>query len=421
MRDPAKPSTAPAFWRRVMRLGRPSYPRDKAFGDLVYRSREQLLAAHGLPPEDRTLLAEALAANEASGAVPAIRGIRVAPLAVSETTVLPERPNPLESTLPWALFRGTKLNRGGLRMPMQKALTVLEYRDVCLATTGNRFTIFRGDTVDPASSAVLERQERLAANAEPLAFAAFCDDFFPGAANPAHFVGDRLTRAYVFTQRLGVAPEGCLFGGATALYPAYALDRVCPGANVARSDRVYRVARLLVLSSTAEMGGHPFYYLDPEAMDFILTRLLADLPAAGERSRAGRRLYLARTDAGARVLLNERPLIEALGREGFEAVEMGALAPAEQLALARDAEVVVAPHGAALTNLVAARPGTCVVELFNPNRGTTVYMAIAHALGLGYTPHFGTPVAGDRRRDAWTVDIDGVLGAVRSAADRIGA
>ncbi len=311
--------------------------------------------------------------------------------------------------MPWSAFRGTAVSRCGYRKPAQRALRLLEYRDVFLATTGNRFTIFRGREVDPSSSAVLEHQEHVAADAEPLAFAAFCDDTFPAAANPAHFVGDRLARVHFFAEGAGVAPGACLFGGVTTPYLQFALDRVCPGGRVARPDRVYRVAHLMVLSSTGEPGGHPFYYLNPGAMDFVIPPLVADLPRGG----GGRRLYLARTDATARVLVNERALMARLAGEGFEVHEMGRLAPRDQLALVREAEIVVAPHGAALTNLVAARPGARVVELFNPARATTAYMAIAHGRGAPYTPIIGDPVANPALDDPWTVDIDAVIEATR--------
>ncbi len=69
--------SAPSLLRRIMRFGRaPAYPRDKAFGGLVYRGREDLLVAHGFPRLARQHFAEALRANAASGAVPAVAGVR---------------------------------------------------------------------------------------------------------------------------------------------------------------------------------------------------------------------------------------------------------------------------------------------------------------------------------------------------------
>lgn len=88
-------------------------------------------------------------------------------------------------------------------------------------------------------------------------------------------------------------------------------------------------------------------------------------------SWAGRRIYVARMDAGdRRRMVNEPQLCAMLEAKGFEIVISGARPVAEQAALFRDAALIVAPHGAALTNLLFAAnglEGPTVVELLQEN------------------------------------------------------
>jgi hypothetical protein len=63
-------------------------------------------------------------------------------------------------------------------------------------------------------------------------------------------------------------------------------------------------------------------------------------------------------------------------------VIMDNLTIAEQADIFYNADLVIAPHGAALTNLVFCRPGTKVCELFSPNYLMDFYSDLARATGL---------------------------------------
>ena len=54
---------------------------------------------------------------------------------------------------------------------------------------------------------------------------------------------------------------------------------------------------------------------------------------------------------------NEAELLAALEPLGFEAIDPGALSPAEQVRAFAEAECIVGPHGAGLTNLAFASAG----------------------------------------------------------------
>lgn len=54
----------------------------------------------------------------------------------------------------------------------------------------------------------------------------------------------------------------------------------------------------------------------------------------------------------------------------------------EQAEIFAGAEIIVAPHGAALTNLVFCSEGTTVIEFFSPDYIRTDYWMISQQLGL---------------------------------------
>ena len=64
------------------------------------------------------------------------------------------------------------------------------------------------------------------------------------------------------------------------------------------------------------------------------------------------RIYISRSDAKHRRILNESEVVEQLQSFGFVAVELEGLSFHAQVALFAQAEVIVAPHGSGLTNLV---------------------------------------------------------------------
>lgn len=140
-----------------------------------------------------------------------------------------------------------------------------------------------------------------------------------------------------------------------------------------------RVERLRVESSVARDFLHPAQKGAPAVLSFLRERLGGAAPQTGIE-----RLYLARPRDGRRKVANEELVLPVLERLGFVRVEGESLGSTGQAALFRDARVVVAPHGAGLSNLVFCRPGTAVLELFHPSYGTCSFFILANALGLRY-------------------------------------
>ena len=78
-----------------------------------------------------------------------------------------------------------------------------------------------------------------------------------------------------------------------------------------------------------------------------------------------RRIYVTRgASTNNRSVRNESAVLDTLGERGFENVDPGSMSVVDQIRTFAEAAVIVAPHGAALVNLVFASPGARVIELF---------------------------------------------------------
>ncbi len=97
-----------------------------------------------------------------------------------------------------------------------------------------------------------------------------------------------------------------------------------------------------------------------------------------------RRIFVSRAGAEIRKLENEADLVPLLKKGGFELVAMEDLTFEEQVRLMGETRVLMAPHGAGLTNMMFCAPGTHVIEIAEPRYPNPNFYAIAVAMGLNY-------------------------------------
>ena len=97
-----------------------------------------------------------------------------------------------------------------------------------------------------------------------------------------------------------------------------------------------------------------------------------------------RRVFVSRAAADIRRLENEADLTPMLKKAGFEMVAMEDLSFEEQIRLMGETRVLMAPHGAGLTNMIFCPEGTQVVEIAEPRYPNPNFYAIAVAMGLDY-------------------------------------
>ncbi len=77
------------------------------------------------------------------------------------------------------------------------------------------------------------------------------------------------------------------------------------------------------------------------------------------------KLYITRPKGVRRGIANEEEFLPLLEEFGFTIMAMEGLSVAEQAELLSRADVLISPHGGALTNMVFCRPGIDVVEIFS--------------------------------------------------------
>ena len=137
-----------------------------------------------------------------------------------------------------------------------------------------------------------------------------------------------------------------------------------------------------------------------------------------------RRLYISRNDARLRRVLNEKSLIPKLEALGFQRAVLGDLPIARQVALFRQAEIVVAPHGAGLAHIAWCKPGTKIIEFFPGPDGprgrvrnaTYDYWLLSQLLGLDYSCFLAGPV--ETRNDGFSINADLLTSALEEALAR---
>ena len=102
-----------------------------------------------------------------------------------------------------------------------------------------------------------------------------------------------------------------------------------------------------------------------------------------DQSNFSERVYISRSDASSRRVVNEEAVLEMLESRGFEKYNLALMSVAETIALFEQAEIIVAPHGAGLTDIIYA-DDAAIVELFRGAANTRVYFMLAKQLNMWY-------------------------------------
>ena len=98
------------------------------------------------------------------------------------------------------------------------------------------------------------------------------------------------------------------------------------------------------------------------------------------------RLFISRRDAPSRYMTNEEEISRALSKLGFQTLKLSEYSFRDQIRMFSNAEIVVAPHGAGLANMIFA-PKDCVLfEIVSePIANMNEFRVIAQVLGQSVT------------------------------------
>lgn len=137
-----------------------------------------------------------------------------------------------------------------------------------------------------------------------------------------------------------------------------------------------------------------------EVVDFLRSLVNDEM----KKKDSPRRIYISRNDVRYRRIVNERDLFARLQQYGFKRVTLSHLSFVEQIRLFATAEVVVAPHGAGLANLVFSPPGCQVIELIPKEYINVCFWALSEACGHNYSCFGGLEETG--KRNCMHVDLE---------------
>ena len=141
-------------------------------------------------------------------------------------------------------------------------------------------------------------------------------------------------------------------------------------------------------------------WMPPWSLNFLRQTFLPAPPTPSRR----RRLYISRSKASVRRLINEAALLPILAAFGFETLHLETLTVAEQAQAFAEAEAVVGVHGSGLTNLVFCPPGIPVIELFSPQYVYPCFWLVANGRSLSYFAVLGEHPEGLHLQQAFYPD-----------------
>ncbi len=184
--------------------------------------------------------------------------------------------------------------------------------------------------------------------------------------------------------------------------------------RVVATNDTFRVEKLIYPSSL-----HGLFDYHPTLLNRCFDRLLANTPPSV--ADMPKRLFVDRRKSSLRKLVNEQQVLDAL--PNFTPVALEALTIVEQLQLFAHADIIVAPHGAGLTNIGFARPGAVVVELMMDTYCNWCYRRLSALRGLTYLCVLGRSLDPWKAEQSlhlqtWTIDIGKVLSTVELAETR---
>lgn len=131
-------------------------------------------------------------------------------------------------------------------------------------------------------------------------------------------------------------------------------------------------------------------------------------------------VYISRKDGNTRKVVNEDQLISLLEEYGFKSYELSTLPFIEKVKLFNSAEIIVSATGAGLINLIYARKGAKVIEIFPDVLVHTLNYNLAVAVDMEY--HYlisKTSVQAKTLRQAEHVDLTVNLEEVKQLLEQL--
>jgi len=143
-------------------------------------------------------------------------------------------------------------------------------------------------------------------------------------------------------------------------------------------NKYIQADELIVISPSSAYG-----YTDQYIIEFLRNTFIPLACKFIDPAAFSKRVFISRRTASCRKIQNEDDVFAFFKKYGFVRYDLEEYSFLEQVMLFYNAEIIVGEHGAGLTNMMFAEPGTDVVEIFQA-RARAMYWYLSQELGLHY-------------------------------------
>lgn len=147
-------------------------------------------------------------------------------------------------------------------------------------------------------------------------------------------------------------------------------------------NEVWEIERFYFPSFCSNVNNHCRYYIPKLYLDFMKNKIFESLNI--KKRSQNKRIYISRKKAKVRRLLNEDQLFRILKKYNFKKVYCEDLPFKKQVELFNSAEIIIAPHGAGLTNIIFSE-NLKVIEMFSPTYVAHNYFMLCKTLNFHYS------------------------------------
>ena len=138
----------------------------------------------------------------------------------------------------------------------------------------------------------------------------------------------------------------------------------------------WMMAQNVIVPKTRHLSGSPTI----QTLEFLRKSFESLAPDSEDTNP---RLYVSRRYSS-RALQNETEIERVLEENGFEILYLERLSFKDQIQKFANSDVIIASHGAGLTNILWSKAGTKVIEVTSPNVFNPCYRNLSEQIGLSH-------------------------------------
>lgn len=126
-------------------------------------------------------------------------------------------------------------------------------------------------------------------------------------------------------------------------------------------------------------------------IDWVRERIEKNVNYRKHMDRFSSRIYISREEMNRRQVINRERLVDAISKYGFKSYSPETMTFAEQVALYKNADILIGPKGSGLANMIFATDAD-IIELFPPDYFHLWQFELSQILNHGYYPIFGDKI-----------------------------